>query len=77
MAQVLSAACGSEHPGAGEKRRLMTNMLTMSASQVGNPVAVLVQMIADDGLIHSHLTRITRDFRIRNTTFPCNSATLC
>lgn len=77
MAQVLRTAYGREHPGAGEKRRLMTNMLTMSASQVGNPVAVLIQMIADDRLIHSHLTKMTRDFRIRNTTFPCNSATLC
>ena len=52
MAQVLSTAYGREHPGAGKKRRLMTNMLTMSASQVGNPVAVLVQMIADDRLVH-------------------------
>lgn len=30
----------------------MAHMLPMSASQVGNPVAVLIQMKPDDRLIH-------------------------
>lgn len=52
---MLSPTRGREHPGAGEKRRLMAHMLSMTAGQVSHPVAVLVHMKPDDRLIHTHL----------------------
>lgn len=56
---MLGPACGCEHPGAEEKRRLMTDMLTMSASQVGNPITLFVHMKPDDRLVH----RLTVDIK--------------
>ena len=31
----------------------MAHMLTMSALEIGHPIAILVKMIADYGLLHS------------------------
>jgi len=74
---MLGTACGREHPGAGEKRRLMAHMLSMAAGQVSHPITVLVHMKSDDRLIHTYLIWIAPAVSIRNTTFSCNSATLC
>ena len=47
-----SPAFRREHPRAREERRLMAHMLPMTAGQVGDPVAVLIQVVPDDRLVH-------------------------
>jgi len=41
-----------ENPWAVEKRRVMSNMLSMTTGQIGNPVAVLVLVVTNDRLLH-------------------------
>jgi len=49
---MLITACGGQHPGTARERRLMTDMLPVPASQIGNPIALVVLMIADNRLVH-------------------------
>lgn len=51
-AQMLPATLVGHNPRAAEKRRLMSDMLAVSAGQIGDPVPFFILMIADDGLIH-------------------------
>ncbi|CUS39279.1 hypothetical protein COMA1_70124 [Candidatus Nitrospira nitrosa] len=49
---MLLTSMSSQDPGAVEKRGVMSNMLSMTTGQIGNPVAMLVLMIANDRLLH-------------------------
>ncbi len=42
-----------QDPRSIRHRWLMAHMLTMAALQIGHPIAILVKMIADYGLLHS------------------------
>ena len=42
-----------QNPGPIRHRRLMAYVLTMAALEIGHPIAILVKMIADYGLLHS------------------------
>jgi hypothetical protein len=38
----------------------MPHMLSMAAGQIGHPITLFIQMIADNGLVHKHsLTAMT------------------
>ena len=50
-----------ENPWAVEEWGVMSNMLSMATAQIGNPVALLVLMVADDRLLH-----IMKSFAIRS-----------
>lgn len=41
-----------ENPWAIRKRRLMPYMLPMTTRQLGNPIAIVILVISDDGLLH-------------------------
>lgn len=49
---MLLTSMSGQDPGAVEKRGVMSNMLSMTTGQIGNPVAMLVLMIANDRLLH-------------------------
>lgn len=42
-----------QNPRSIRHRWLMAHMLTMTAVQISHPVAILIHMIADYGLLHS------------------------
>ena len=42
-----------QNPGPIRHRRLMAYVLTMAALEIGHPIAILVKMIGDYGLLHS------------------------
>lgn len=48
---VSSFLC--QDPGPIRHRWLVAHMLTVAAMQIGHPVAELIHMIADYGLLHS------------------------
>lgn len=50
---MLVSAFLCQDPRSIRHRRLMAHMLTMAALEVGHPVAELIHMIADYGLLHS------------------------
>jgi hypothetical protein len=41
-----------ENPWAIREWRLMPYMLSMTTRQLGNPIAIVVLVISDDGLLH-------------------------
>ena len=49
---MLVAADFGQDPWPVRHRRLVTHMLSMAASQIGHPIAVFVEMIPDDRLVH-------------------------
>ena len=51
-AEMLRAPFFGRHPGAAEKRRMVSHMLPVTAGQIGNPMAFFILVIADDGLVH-------------------------
>ena len=42
-----------QNPGPIRHRRLMTHMLTMAALEVGHPIAIFIQMITNNWLLHA------------------------
>jgi hypothetical protein len=42
----------SKHPWAIKERWVMSNMLSMTTGQIGNPVTMLVSVITNDRLLH-------------------------
>lgn len=42
-----------ENPRAIRKWRLMPYMLPMTTRQLGNPIAIVILVISDDGLLHA------------------------
>jgi hypothetical protein len=49
---MLLTAMSGQDPGTVEERWVMSNMLSMTTGQIGNPVTVLVLVVASDGLLH-------------------------
>jgi hypothetical protein len=41
-----------KNPRAIREWRLMSYMLPMTARQLGNPIAIVILVISDDGLLH-------------------------
>jgi hypothetical protein len=41
-----------ENPRAIRERRLMPYMLPMTTCQLGDPIAIVILVISDDGLLH-------------------------
>ena len=50
---MLFSTSFCQNPGPIRHRRLMAYVLTVAALKIGHPVAVLIHMIADYGLLHS------------------------
>lgn len=50
---MLCASHPCQNPRAIAERWLVPHVLSMPTSQIGNPVALFILMIADDGLIHT------------------------
>jgi hypothetical protein len=51
-AEVLLPALGVQHPGSGEERRLVADVLAMAAGELGDPLAVGVEPETDDRALH-------------------------
>jgi hypothetical protein len=49
---MLSPAFFCQNPGSIRHRWLVAHMLTMAALQIGYPIAMLIQMKTDNGLLH-------------------------
>jgi hypothetical protein len=50
---MLAPAFLCQNPGTICHRWLVPHMLTMAALKIGHPVAIFVQMIADNRLLHA------------------------
>ena len=50
---MLVTALGGDGPRAIHERRLMADMLPMTAGQIGHPITLFIEMIPDNGLIHN------------------------
>ena len=50
--QILFTAGDSEYPRAIREWRLMPHVLSMTTGQIGNPIAIVILVISDDGLLH-------------------------
>src|SRR5690606_29178536 len=57
-ADGLRAPFAGDHPGAIDPRRIVTNMLIVTAGEFRNPVALVVFMEAGDLLVHDSKHRI-------------------
>ena len=68
---MLSAAFSCDDPRAIHERRLMPYMLPMAAGQIGHPVALFVEMIPNNDLIHDNQRTefkiMTETYRFSNT----------
>lgn len=47
-AEMLCSTSVGQHPWTGDQRRLVTNMLVVATFQLGDPVVLLIAMVADD-----------------------------
>jgi hypothetical protein len=50
---MLSPALRRQNPGPIGHRRLVTHMLTMATLEIRHPIAMFIQMIADNDLMHA------------------------
>lgn len=50
---MLGATFSGQDPRANRERWLVPHVLSMPAGQVCDPVALLILMVADDGLVHA------------------------
>lgn len=69
---MLAPAFAGDNPRSIHERRLMPHMLPMAAGQIGHPVAMFIQMISNNGLVHA--TAETNS--IRDWTYPSVCQTL-
>lgn len=49
---MLPAPFFRQDPRPAHQRRLMTHMLAVTAGKIRDPIAALILVIADDGLVH-------------------------
>lgn len=49
---ILVTSGDSEHPRAIDEWRLMSYVLSMTTGQLSNPIAIVILVISDDGLLH-------------------------
>ena len=54
--EVLAAGLGGLSPGAQLPWRVVTDMLTVAAGEIGNPVLFGILMESDDWLMHAHFS---------------------
>jgi len=52
LTQVLLASSSCQDPWATCERRLMPHMLSMTASQIGHPITLLILMKTNNRLLH-------------------------
>jgi hypothetical protein len=50
---MCSTSFGCKNPGAKAQRRLMSNMLPVSAGQIGHPIIHVILMEPDNLLVHA------------------------
>ncbi len=50
--QVLLSSSDGEYPRAIREWRLMPHVLSMTTSQIGNPIAIVILVISNDRLLH-------------------------
>jgi hypothetical protein len=50
---MLASAFLCQDPGSIRHRRLMAHVLTMTAVQISHPIAKFIQVISNNGLLHS------------------------
>lgn len=55
--ETLLAPCGRRHPGPLDPRRVMPDVLRMTACQVGHPVSLVILVEGDDGTIQTATSR--------------------
>ena len=53
LSKVLFSTFFCQNPGPIRHRRLMAYVLTMSALEIGHPIAKFVLVISNNGLLHS------------------------
>ena len=53
LSKMLFPAFLCQDPGPIRHRRLVTHMLTMAALEVGHPIAIFIQMITNNWLLHA------------------------
>jgi len=54
--EVLAAGLGGLSPGAQLPWRVVTDMLTVAAGKIGDPVLLGILMECDDWLMHAHFS---------------------
>ncbi len=52
LSEMRGATVRREDPGSIGHRRLMANMLPVAASQICDPIAMFILMVAHDRLLH-------------------------
>ena len=50
---MLASAFFCQDPGPIRHRRLMAHVLTVTAVQIGHPIAKFIHVISNNGLLHS------------------------
>src|SRR6185295_13728913 len=53
LSEMLSPTLRRQNPWAIGHRRLVTHVLTMATLEIRHPIAILIQMIADNDLMHA------------------------
>lgn len=61
--QILIASGDGEYPRAIREGGLMPNVLSMPTGQIGNPIALVILVIADDRLLHIVVTPVRQKWR--------------
>lgn len=66
---MLAAALAGDNPRPIHERWLMPHMLSMTASQISHPVAMFIEMISDNGLLHDIPSHMVVTIELRLTLF--------
>jgi hypothetical protein len=53
---MLSPALRRQNPGPIGHRRPVTHVLTMTTLEISHPIAMFIQMIADNDLMHARIS---------------------
>lgn len=61
--QILIASGDGEYPRAIREGGLMPNVLSMPTGQIGDPIAIVILVIADDRLLHIVVTPVRQKWR--------------
>ena len=60
---MLLTPSDGKHPRAIREWRLMPYVLPMTTGQIGNPIAMVILVISDDGLLHVVMLLAMQDGR--------------
>jgi len=61
--QVLFTSSDGKHPRAIREWRLVPYVLPMTTGQIGNPIAIVILVISNDGLLHVGMLLAMQDGR--------------